>query len=84
MGDTIVYILCGIFTEREKQLIQTPEGQRVVLEARRVFLDMDKEIRMEKPLYVLYEEVYRLVEILEEIVFNKDYENYSNKRTLVV
>nr|WP_257208981.1 hypothetical protein [Bacillus sp. AFS031507] len=45
---------------------------------------MDKEIRMEKPLYVLYEEVYRLVEILEEIVFNKDYENYSNKRTLVV
>ncbi|WP_430140757.1 Na-translocating system protein MpsC family protein [Neobacillus pocheonensis] len=44
MGDTIVYILCGILTEREKQLIQTPEGQRVVLEARRVFLDMDKEI----------------------------------------
>ncbi|MFK9091981.1 kynureninase [Bacillus salipaludis] len=36
------------------------------------------------PLYVSYEEVYRLVEILEEIAINKDYENYSNKRTLVV
>lgn len=48
IGDTIVYILRGILTEREKQLIQTPEGQRVVLEARRVFLEMDKENRMEK------------------------------------
>ncbi|MFJ7724726.1 kynureninase [Neobacillus sp. NPDC097160] len=36
------------------------------------------------PLYVSYEEVYRLVEILEEIAINMDYENYSNKRTLVV
>ncbi|MFF2445546.1 kynureninase [Neobacillus sp. NPDC058068] len=36
------------------------------------------------PLYVSYEEVYRLVEILEEIAMNKDYETYSNKRTLVV
>ncbi|MED3549768.1 kynureninase [Cytobacillus praedii] len=35
-------------------------------------------------LYISYEEVYRLVEILEDIVKNKEYEKYSNKRTLVV
>ncbi|ETI68314.1 kynureninase [Neobacillus vireti] len=35
-------------------------------------------------LYVSYENVYRLVEILEEIAINKEYENYSNTRTLVV
>lgn len=36
------------------------------------------------PLYVSYEEVYRLVEILEEITVNREYDQYSNKRTLVV
>lgn len=48
MGDTIVYIIRGILTEREKKLIQSPEGQRVVVEARRVFLEMDKEHRIAK------------------------------------
>ncbi|EKN62626.1 kynureninase [Neobacillus bataviensis LMG 21833] len=36
------------------------------------------------PLYVSFEEVFRLVEILEEIAINGEYEQYSNKRTLVV
>jgi kynureninase len=35
-------------------------------------------------LYISYEEVYRLVDILEDIVKYKEYEKYSNKRTLVV
>ncbi|EKN62636.1 hypothetical protein BABA_25271 [Neobacillus bataviensis LMG 21833] len=48
MGDTIVYFLRGILTERERKLIQSPEGKRVVIESRRVFLDMDKEHRIAK------------------------------------
>lgn len=35
-------------------------------------------------LYVSYEEVYRLVEILEEIAANKEYEQFSAERALVV
>lgn len=35
-------------------------------------------------LYVSYEDVYRVVEILEKIVLDKEYEKYSNKRDLVV
>lgn len=36
------------------------------------------------PLYVSYLDVYRLVEILEEIGRNKEYEKYDNARSLVV
>ncbi|MGX7262644.1 kynureninase [Enterococcus crotali] len=35
-------------------------------------------------LYNTYEEVYTLVETLEDIAVNKKYENFSNERTLVV
>lgn len=35
-------------------------------------------------LYVSYEDVYNLVQILEEIVVTNEYETYSNVRTLVV
>ncbi len=35
-------------------------------------------------LYVTYEDVYRLVDILEEIVVNKEYEAFSQTRALVV
>jgi kynureninase len=34
-------------------------------------------------LYVSYEDVYRLIDIIEEILKTKDYENYSTTRTLV-
>ena len=46
MGDTVVYYLYGVLTEREKKLIQKPEGERVVIEARRLFLEIDKETRI--------------------------------------
>lgn len=46
MGDTVVYFIRGILTEREKKLIQTKEGERVVIEARRLFLEIDKEQRI--------------------------------------
>lgn len=35
-------------------------------------------------LYNTYEEVYKLVETLEDIIVNKKYETFSNERTLVV
>jgi len=35
-------------------------------------------------LYVSYEETYELVDILEQIAVNKEYERFSNARTLVV
>ena len=35
-------------------------------------------------LYVSYEDVYNLVQILEDIVVSKEYEDYSEVRTLVV
>lgn len=46
MGDTIVYFLRGILTEREKILIENPEGKRIVIESRRLFLEMDKKHRI--------------------------------------
>lgn len=36
------------------------------------------------PLYVSYEDVYNLINIIEDIVINKKHEKYSNERTLVV
>ncbi|WP_153731472.1 Na-translocating system protein MpsC family protein [Sporosarcina obsidiansis] len=45
-GDTIVYFIRGILTEREKELIKNPEGRRLVTEARRMFLDLNKDARM--------------------------------------
>lgn len=36
------------------------------------------------PLYTSYENVYRLVEIIEDIYVNKKHEKYSNERTIVV
>lgn len=62
-GDTIVYFLRGILTEREKKLIQSPEGRRIVIEARRVFLDLDKENR---------------VALFEEFLDCKILENYES------
>jgi kynureninase len=35
-------------------------------------------------LYVSYEEIYKLVDILEQITVGKEYEAYSNKRSLIV
>ena len=35
-------------------------------------------------LYVSYADVFRLVEILEEIAVKKEYEKFSNQRALVV
>lgn len=35
-------------------------------------------------LYVSYEDVHRLVDILEELTINKEYENYEHTRSLVV
>ncbi|MEK5389944.1 kynureninase [Margalitia sp. FSL K6-0131] len=35
-------------------------------------------------LYVSYEDVYKLVEILEDIAVHREYENYKTERTLVV
>lgn len=35
-------------------------------------------------LYVSYEDVHRLVDILEELTINKEYKNFSNTRSLVV
>ncbi|HJF33914.1 MAG TPA: DUF2294 domain-containing protein [Sporosarcina psychrophila] len=46
MGDTIVYFLRGILTEREKILIENTEGKRIVIESRRLFLEMDKKHRI--------------------------------------
>ncbi|WP_153722755.1 Na-translocating system protein MpsC family protein [Sporosarcina cascadiensis] len=45
-GDTLIYFLRGILTEREKELIKNPEGRRLVTETRRMFLDLNKENRM--------------------------------------
>jgi uncharacterized protein YbcI len=45
MGDTIVYILRGILSEREKTLMLNTEGRRIVLDARRSFMEMVKERR---------------------------------------
>ncbi|MEK5389959.1 Na-translocating system protein MpsC family protein [Margalitia sp. FSL K6-0131] len=47
MGDTIVYFIRGILTEREKKLIHDPEGKKIVMEARRIFMELDKKHRME-------------------------------------
>jgi|SRR5699024_3745491 len=44
--DTIIYYLYGILTERERKLIQKPEGENLVVESRRVFLDLDRENRI--------------------------------------
>lgn len=44
--DTIVYYIRGILTERESVLIQEKEGKRIVLESRRLFLELDKEHRI--------------------------------------
>lgn len=46
MGDTIVYYIYGVLNERERKLIQTEEGKRIVIEARRLFLELDKEVRI--------------------------------------
>jgi kynureninase len=35
-------------------------------------------------LYVSYEEMHKLVDILEQIAVGKEYENYNNARTLIV
>ena len=35
-------------------------------------------------LYVSYEDVYRLIEIIEDIMVNKKHEQYSSERTMVV
>jgi len=35
-------------------------------------------------LYVSYEEMHKLVDILEQISIEKEYESFSNTRTLVV
>lgn len=45
MGDTIVYILRGILTKREKTLMLNGEGRKLVLDSRRSFMEMVKERR---------------------------------------
>ncbi len=45
MGDTIVYILRGILTKREKTLMLNAEGRKLVLDSRRSFMEMVKERR---------------------------------------
>ncbi|MEK4026194.1 MULTISPECIES: Na-translocating system protein MpsC family protein [Sporosarcina] len=45
MGDTIVYILRGILTKREKTLMVNTEGRKMVLDARRSFMELVKERR---------------------------------------
>ena len=44
-GDTIIYILRGILTKREKTLMMNTEGRKIVLDARRSFMEMVKERR---------------------------------------
>lgn len=61
--DTIIYFLYGILTEREKKLMQTPDGERVVIEARRLFLKLDKENRIKQ---------------CEEFLGHKVVENYES------
>ncbi|MGE7546568.1 Na-translocating system protein MpsC family protein [Sporosarcina newyorkensis] len=45
MGDTIVYILRGILTKREKTLMVNTEGRKMGLDARRSFMELVKERR---------------------------------------
>ncbi|MCG7335838.1 DUF2294 domain-containing protein [Sporosarcina sp. ACRSM] len=45
MGDTIVYILRGILTKREKTLMLNAEGRKLVLDSRRSFMEMVKDRR---------------------------------------
>ncbi|MEI3609169.1 Na-translocating system protein MpsC family protein [Pseudogracilibacillus sp. SO10305] len=44
--DTIIYYLRGILTNREKILMETPEGKNVVLESRRLFMEQNKNYRL--------------------------------------
>ncbi len=42
-GDTLIYFIRGILSEREKELIKDPEGRRLVMQSRRMFLDLNED-----------------------------------------
>lgn len=44
-GDTIIYYIRGIFTEREVMLLNDDYGRKLVLESRRLFVELDRKNR---------------------------------------
>lgn len=86
---------CEVGTPREDHrrgghvALEHPEAYRIcqALKANDVIPDFrEPNVARLAPvaLYVGYEEIYRLIEIIDKIITTKEYENYSNERALVV
>lgn len=46
VDDTLIYFIKGLMTQMEKSIIETDEGKRVVLEARKIFVDNTRNERV--------------------------------------
>lgn len=63
VDDTLIYFIYGLMTTMEKKIIDSVEGESVVLKARKMFVDSTREERVEK---------------FEEIVGLKVIEHYTS------
>ncbi len=63
VDDTLIYFIKGLLTQMEKKILQATEGKRVVLEARKLFVENTREER---------------IEAFERIVGSKVVEHYTS------